>query len=339
MALKLGIVGATGVVGLEARKLAAEILGFPVEMLLFASTARPDDKILALETSRDALRSCDVILNAASSDQAKFIRENMSERQILVDNSSAYRMEKGIPLVVPEVNGTELSSVKSMVSKIVANPNCTAAILCVALSPLKKYGMKRVQVSTYQAASGAGIKGLDELMNQIRDWRADESAPVKGGSVFRHPLFLNVMSHNSPMQAPGTEGELHNEEEWKVIIESQKILAMPQLPMGITSMRVPVLRAHTEAVSIQFDKSVSLEDLKKSLSTADGIKIVDSWQENHFPMPVEAQNQDLVLVGRIRKDLFDPHWAHFLISGDQLRKGAASNALQIIRDLRKTGVI
>ncbi len=335
--LKLGIVGATGVVGIEARNLASEILKQPVELKLFASTERKDENIFALESSVDRLKDCDAILNAAGSEQAQFVREHMLPTQVLIDNSSAFRLDPEVPLVVPEVNGEELKTLLNRPGpKIVANPNCTAAILCVALKPMQRFGLKRVNVATYQAASGAGIKGLEELMHQIRTWKDGDSV-VTGGPVFKHPLFLNVMSHNSSLQAPGEAGELHNEEEWKVIQETQKLLGLKTLPMGVTSMRVPVIRAHTEAVSLHLENAPQLAVIQEAFKKAAGIKVVDDWKENHFPMPVESQNQDLVFVGRIRKDLFDAHWVHFLISGDQLRKGAATNALQILRDLIALG--
>jgi aspartate-semialdehyde dehydrogenase len=331
----IGIVGATGVVGLEARKLAAELLkGLNFELLLFASTARPDEQIHALEAAADRLRSCDYVVNAAGADQARFIREHLKPGAVLIDNSSAFRMEAGVPLVVPEVNGHELAGAARGEQAVVANPNCTAALLCVALKALQPFGIERVIVSTYQAASGAGIKGLEELESQLKN--AFASPTSWSTEVFKHPLLLNVLSHNSPVLPENAPfAALYNEEESKVIEESRKMLGQAKLRISATCVRVPVRRAHTEAVTVDLARDVPLGELREAFAHAAGVHVVDDAARNHFPMPLESQDQDLVLVGRIRKDVSDARTCHFLLSGDQLRKGAASNALQILREIAR----
>jgi aspartate-semialdehyde dehydrogenase len=331
----IGIIGATGVVGLEARKIAAEILkGFPFELVLFASAARPDEGILALEAAVPRLKDCDYVVNAAGAEQAKFAREHLKAGAVLIDNSSAFRMEAGVPLVVPEVNGVELAAAARGEQNVVANPNCTAALLCVALKALAPFSIERVIVSTYQAASGAGIKGLEELEAQLKNaFTAPASWPTE---VFKHPLLLNVLSHNSPvLPEDATFAALYNEEESKVIEESRKMLGQPKLRISATCVRVPVRRAHTEAVTVDLARDVPLADLRTAFAGAAGVRVVDDAIRNHFPMPLESQDQDLVLVGRIRKDVSDARTCHFMLSGDQLRKGAASNALQILREIAR----
>jgi len=331
MRVKIGIVGATGLVGQEAKRLAKELLApFEVDLELFASSARVADdgsKIHSLADSADHLKSCDYIVNAANAEQAEWVAERLGPKQILVDNSSAFRMDAEVPLVVPEVNPAAL---KHIPKRIVANPNCTAAILCVALKPLQQYGLERVVVSTYQAASGAGITGLQELESQLENWK---NAPSTWSTdVFGEPLLLNVLSHNSKVR-PETEaaGALYNDEEWKMIEESRKMLGEPKLWMSATCARVPVKRAHTESVTVDLRADVALATLRELFKKSAGVSYVDVPETRDFPSPQKAQDQDLVLVGRLRKDATHPNTIHMFISGDQLRKGAASNALQIIR--------
>ena len=324
--MKIAIVGATGLVGLEMKNILPEYLP-KAEVFLFASHARPEDNVLDLSQSIDILKTCDYILNAANSEVALELKEHLGPEQILIDNSSAFRLEPGVPLIVPEVNGEFLKSRP----QIVANPNCTAILLCVALNALKEPGFTRVVVSTYQAASGAGIKGLEELDAQIKAVGLGKEIPKP--EVFPAQLFANVLSHNSPIRPENIMGAGYNDEEWKVVEETRKIIDIRHLAISATCIRVPVRRAHTEAVMVDMKSEITLEELRKAFASAPGVKVVDDWNANHFPMPLEAQNQDLVYVGRIRKDAFLPRTVHFMISGDQLRKGAATNAIQICKYL------
>ncbi|MEO5667856.1 MAG: aspartate-semialdehyde dehydrogenase [Bdellovibrionota bacterium] len=331
MSVKVAIVGATGLVGQEAKRLAKELLApFDAELVLFASTARTTGdgfKVHALESSGDLLNTCDYVLNAAGAEQALWVAERLGPKQVLVDNSSAFRMDAQVPLVVPEVNPEAL---KNIPKRIVANPNCTAAILCVALKPLQPFGLDRVIVSTYQAASGAGITGLQELESQLENWKNPPS--TWSTEVFGEPLLLNVLSHNSKVRPESeAQGALYNDEEWKMVEETRKMLSQPDLWISATCARVPVRRAHTESVTVDLAQDVSLQTLRELFKKADGVSYVDVPEERKFPSPQRAQDQDLVLVGRLRKDASRPKTLHMFISGDQLRKGAASNALQIIR--------
>jgi len=335
--MKLGIVGATGVVGQEAWRLASEILGAKdLEVVGFASTARTTDdgkNIHALEESVEEIQSCDFVINAANADQAKWLSGKLGPNSFLVDNSSAFRMNEDIPLVVPEVNGHLLSDYSG---KIVANPNCTAAILCVAMNALKPFGLKRAVVSTYQAASGAGLPGLEELKSQLRQW--DSPVDTWNTEVFGEPLILNVLSHNSMARMdPDGEAFLYNDEEFKVVEESQKILDLKDLWISATCVRVPVIRAHAESVTVDLEKEVNLDTIQEAFAQAPGLKIVDEPLKRSFPSPQKAQDQDDVLVGRIRQDLLHKKTWHFFIAGDQLRKGAEINVLQIVKVLRDRG--
>ncbi|MBS1985220.1 MAG: aspartate-semialdehyde dehydrogenase [Bdellovibrionales bacterium] len=326
----IALVGATGLVGLELRQLLAQapLAGNP-EIRLFASQARPQDKVYALDSSAKELGECDFILNMATSEIGQQLREGMTRAQVLIDNSSAFRMDPDVPLVVPEVNGAMLEAPYS----VIANPNCTTILLCLALNALKDIGLQRVIVATYQAASGAGIKGLEELDAQLK--AAGTGAPLPKPEVFPYPLMLNVLSHNTPLREEGRLGAGYNEEEGKVIEETRKILGISHLPVSATCMRVPVRRAHTEAVTVDLKREVTLDELRKLMAAAPGLKVVDEPALNHFPMPLEAEGVDEVLVGRMRRDVALPRTVHFVISGDQLRKGAALNALQILRKLRE----
>lgn len=344
MSWKLGIVGASGVVGQEAWKLASEFLGNDGDVFAFASSARTlenGQKVLSLEESSELLQECDWIINAASSELGHHLRERLGPHQYLVDNSSAFRMDADVPLVVPEVNGDLLQDYKG---NIIANPNCTAAILCVALAALKPWSIRRVIVSTYQAASGAGIAGLNELSEQLKliaeDGANAEALEKLETPVFGELLAANVLSHNSASRSnPDEPGYLYNDEEYKVVQETCKILGDETLEVSATCARVPVIRAHTESVSVDLDQELSLEELRNAFAHAPGVKVVDDFLKGSFPSPRKAQNQDLVLVGRIRQDIRRTKTWHFFIAGDQLRKGAASNALQICQLLLKNSLL
>ena len=322
---RVAIVGATGLVGLEMLKILKERPeGALFEPVLFASTARPEEKVLDLAQSMGILRECPYVLGAATNDIARLVRENLKPEQVFIDNSSAFRLDPDVPLVVPEVNGDFVQSG----AQVFANPNCTAILLCIALNAFKEVGFMRVVVSTYQAASGAGLKGLEELDAQIK--AVGTGQPVPKSSVFPHQLAQNVLSHNTAIRPVPEMGAGYNDEEWKVIEESRKILDQRHLMISATCIRVPVRRAHTEAVTIDFKNEISLEKARELLAKAPGVKVVDNWEANHFPMPLEAQDQDLVLVGRVRRDPSLAKTIHLILAGDQIRKGAATNALQIM---------
>jgi len=233
--IKVAIVGATGLVGFEMRKLLfPEVAKGRFELFLFASQERPSDGILSLSKSMMELGQCDYILNASSNEVALELKSGLRQAQVLIDNSSAFRMDPQVPLVVPEVNAAVLESLP----QVVANPNCTTILLCVALEALRPAGLGRVIVSTYQAASGAGIKGLEEMEKHLK--AQAEGRPLPQSEVFPFTLAGNVMSHNTSIRSEDVAGSGYNEEEWKVIEETRKILSMLSLPLTATCMRVPV---------------------------------------------------------------------------------------------------
>ncbi len=232
-------------------------------------------------------------------------------------------MDPEVPLVVPEIN---FDSVKPS-DQIIANPNCSAIIMLMAVAPLRALGtIERLIVSTYQCASGAGAMAMRELREQTRDVLEGRPAVPK---VMPHVYAFNVFSHNTVINEYG-----YNDEEWKVIQESRKILGMPELKINVTCVRVPVLRAHSESITVEFDGPAPSEDaVREVLAAAPGVRVVDDRETNHFPMPLEASGQGDVLVGRIRKDVSNPNAICMFVAGDQLLKGAALNAVQIAERL------
>jgi aspartate-semialdehyde dehydrogenase len=265
------------------------------------------------------------LFSAGASISRKFAPAAIKAGAVVVDNSSAFRMDPDVPLVVPEVNPAAMAGHKG----IVANPNCVAAIATVALAPLHNaYPIRRLQMATYQAASGAGAAAMEEL-------RESTAATLRGEDyahkVLPHPYAFNLFSHNADVDLDTG----YNGEEQKVVAETRRLLDAADLPIGITCVRVPVLRAHAMAISVEFDQVVTPEEAVRLLSGAPGLKLVDDRARNHFPMPSEASGQDDVLVGRIRTDLGDPSGKTLalFVAGDQLLKGAALNAVQIAEQL------
>ena len=274
----------------------------------------------------DALAGIDLaLLSAGSGTSRRFAPAAVRHGAIVVDNSSAFRMDENVPLVVPEVNAAALAAH----SGIVAVPNCVAIIAAVPLWPLQQaFGIERVIASTYQAASGAGAAAMAEL-------RASTGAYLAGRdfkpAVLRHPYALNLFSHDTPVD-PDTGA---NDEETKVGRELRKIMRMPGLPIGITCVRVPVLRAHSIALTAELSHPVTPNAVREVLAASPGIRIVDDGERNHFPMPNEASGQGDILVGRIRRDGSDPRerTISLFVAGDQLLMGAALNAVQIAERL------
>ncbi len=328
----VAVVGATGAVGaemlrcLERSTLKTGVLkAFASERSVGKRMAFRDGEVELAALSPDAFVGVDIALFASESDISKqYVPIAVKSGAVAIDNSSAFRMDPSVPLVVPEVNGELIRREQ----KIYANPNCTAAIMIMALWPLhKEAGLKRVIAATYQAASGAGRPAMDELEESTRAYLRGESYAPK---VLPHPYAFNVFSHNT---AIGPDG--YNGEESKVIAEMRKIMSLPQLRVGVTCVRVPVLRAHCMAVTAEFESKLAVDRARDLLSRAPGVKVVDDREKNHFPMPVESSGQYDVLVGRLREDLSDPtgHSLMLFCSGDQLLKGAALNAVQIAERL------
>lgn len=329
----VAIVGATGAVGAELIRCLEE-RDFPTAGLRLLASARSVGKALSYrgrdvwvqELREDSFKGVDLALFAADAQTSRtYAPHARAAGAVVIDNSSAFRMDPDCPLVVPEVNLESLTFSRA----VVANPNCTAIILCMAVAPLqRRFGLRRLQVATYQAASGAGAPAMQELLDSTRahlDGR--EFQP----QVFRHPYAFNVFSHNDAVDPQSG----YNGEEQKVMAETRRILGASNLPVGVTCVRVPVLRAHALAVTAELDAPVPPAAVRECLAEAAGVRVIDDREANHFPMPVEAQGQGDVLAGRIRRDLGDPSGRSvaLFLAGDQLLKGAALNAVQIAEQM------
>lgn len=324
----VAIVGVTGAVGqafldvLEDRK-------FPIASIKFLASERSAGKEIEFAgntyrieaVSESSFDGVDFAFFSAGASVSKAYKEAaLKAGAYMIDNSSAFRMDADTALVIPEVNFDKLSTYDN--NKLIANPNCVAAIMVMALGPIAKlYNPSRVIVSSYQAASGAGAAAVAELKNQTQAI-LNEQEPV--AEVMPHVFAFNLFVHESTIEADGYNGE-----ERKVIDEVRKILSLPELPLTITSVRVPVIRAHSMSLTIDFDESVDMSKIEQALKEAKGVTWVSDEQASHFPMPIEASNQYDVLVGRLRRDLSKDNSIHLFISGDQLLKGAALNAVQI----------
>jgi aspartate-semialdehyde dehydrogenase len=325
--LSVAIVGATGAVGQEFLRL-FEKRQFPVGCLKLLASERSAGKVSKFrgeecvieEAKTTSFSGVDVaFFSAGASRSRQLVPAALEAGALVVDNSSAFRTDPGVPLVVPEINADAIGPA----NYLIAVPNCSAIILLMAVHPLRQLGqIDRLIVSTYQSASGGGAA----MMRLLED---ETKAVVLGTDLPTSPLStryaFNLFSHNTPINEFG-----YNEEEAKVIFESRKILSMPNLKVNVTCVRVPVLRAHTESVTIEFANAApSVEDVQEVLAKAPGVRVVDDRAANRFPTPLDASGQDDVLVGRIRHDLSNPNGLCLLVSGDQLLKGAALNAVQI----------
>ncbi|RYY12866.1 MAG: aspartate-semialdehyde dehydrogenase [Alphaproteobacteria bacterium] len=331
----VAIVGATGAVGVELLR-CLETRGMATSQVRLLASARSAGRTmmfkgetLTVETLDDnSFDGIDIALFSAGSGISKRYADiAVKAGAVVVDNSSAFRMDEAVPLVVPEVNPEALEGHAG----VIANPNCVAAILTIALAPLHRVQpIRRLTVATYQAASGAGAAAMEELRQSTAAYLRDESFEPK---VLPHPYAFNLFSHNAEMDAESG----HNGEELKVVAETRKILGTPELPIGITCIRVPVLRTHAMAVSVEFDEPMAVAQARDLLEGAPGLRVVDDLQRNYYPMPSDATGQDDVLVGRIRRDLGDPtgRTLALFVVGDQLLKGAALNAVQIAERLLK----
>jgi len=253
----------------------------------------------------------------------------MKKGVLVIDNSSAFRMDEDVPLVIPEINWEAVAAHH----RLFPVGNCTAIILMMAVAPLRQLGkLKRLVVSTYQSVSGAGARAMDELQTQMRAIAKGEELSYE---VFPQPIACNLFSHNTPINSHGYNGE-----EWKVIEETRKTMGMPNLAIEVTCVRVPVMRAHSMSVNVEFEAPApAVEELRGALSSAAGIKVVDDRVNNHFPTPCEAADHDDILVGRLRQDASNPNAISLFCSGDQLRKGAALNGIQIAERLVSDGRI
>jgi len=322
----VAIAGATGAVGAEFLKL-LEARDFPIRQLRLLASARSVGKTLRFrgedlpveELTPNAFEGIDIAFFSAGGDRSKeFAPHAVKAGAVVIDNSSAFRMDASVPLVVPEINPEEAFGHQG----IIANPNCSTIQMVVALNPLHQAaGLKRVVVSTYQAVSGAGAKGMEELQQQIRAWTKDEPMQVQ---AFPAQIAFNLFPHIDVFQDNG-----YTKEEMKMVLETQKIMSLPGLPVSATCVRVPVLRAHSEAIWIETERPLSPEEARRILQQAEGIQVVDEPKAGGYPMPWDVAETLDTYVGRIRKDLSHPNGLTFWVVADQLYKGAALNAIQI----------
>lgn len=328
MSVDVAIVGATGAVGQELLSVLTE-RKFPIKSLKLLASARSagqkvefGGKTLTIEElTNDSFGGVKIaFFSAGGSISREFAPAAVKAGAVVVDNTSAFRMKDGIPLVVPEVNPEQIQKHNG----IIANPNCSTIIMNVPVWPLHKVNrVKRIIVSTYQAVSGAGAKGLYELEEQIKAYAAGAAVTP---SLFPYQIINNLFSHNTTISANG-----YNEEENKMVNETRKIFGESKIMVTATCVRIPIPRAHCESVNLEFERPITPEEVRSILAKAPGVKLVDDREKNYFPMPLEASGQDDVLVGRIRQDISrdDGRGIEMFISGDQIRKGAATNAVQI----------
>jgi aspartate-semialdehyde dehydrogenase len=327
-AKNIAIVGATGAVGVEILRV-LERRSFPVGKLKLLASERSVGKTLDFKgkpakvelLERDAFKGIVIAFFSAGATRSReFVPAAKAAGAVVVDNSSAFRMDPNTPLVVPEVNARDLKRHNG----VIANPNCTAAILATAVWPLHQaVGIRKIVVSTYQSASGAGAAAMRELEDQVHQYAEGKEVTH---TVFPHQIAFNLFSHNTKVAENG-----YNEEENKVIEEMRKMFHAPDLPILPTCIRVPVLRAHAVAVSFECERPITEAEARALLAKAPGVRLVDDRERNLFPMPRDASGQDDILVGRIRQDVSDPSGRTIALfaAGDQLLKGAALNAVQI----------
>jgi len=328
MSRRVAIMGATGAVGAEFIKI-LEQRDFALDSLTLLASSRSagkklrfgDEDLIVKELTADSFADVDLVLSSAGGSVSKrFAPCAVEAGAVVVDNTSAFRMDPEVPLVVPEVNAEDIKSHKG----IIANPNCSTIIMNVPVWPLHKASpVRRIVVSTYQAASGAGAAAMAELREGAEAFLQGKAFTPK---VLPHPAAFNVFSHNSEI---GEDG--YNLEERKMVLETRKIFHCGEMLVTATCVRVPVMRAHCEAINLQFANPITPDEVKEILSGAPGVRVVDDRVKNIFPMPLEATDQDDILVGRIRQDLSQPDGCgiEMFVSGDQIRKGAALNAVQI----------
>lgn len=322
----VAILGATGAVGKEMLKVLGE-RNFPInELRLLASKRSAGEEVeyngqkyIIQEATENSFENIDIMLCAAENDISKKLSPAaVKAGAVVVDNSSAFRLDENVPLVVPEVNGEDVKKHKG----IIANPNCSTTIALTAINELNKYSkIKRMIVSTYQAVSGAGVNGISELDNQIKN--ISEGKPVEI-NTFQYQIAYNLIPQIGDFDELG-----YSQEEMKLQNEGRKILHSPDLKVNCTCIRVPVYRSHSESITIETEKEITPEKARELLKNAAGVKLVDDFKNRQYPMPLDTSDQDLIYVGRIRKDISKENSLVLWCCGDQVRKGAATNAVQI----------
>ena len=326
--MKVAIVGASGAVGQEFLRVLDE-QNFPIdELMLFGSkrsagrtyTFKGKEYVVKELCHNDDFKGVDIAFTSAGAGTSKEFAETITKYgAIMIDNSSAFRMDEDVPLVVPEVNGDDVFNTPR---NIIANPNCTTIQMVVALKAINNLSpIKSVHVSTYQAASGAGAAAMDELVNQYKELAEGKEPTIE---KFAYQLAYNVIPHIDVFMDNG-----YTKEEMKMYHETKKIMHAPELNVSATCVRVPVMRAHSEAIWVETERPISVEEAREAFSKANGVVVIDNPANKEYPMPLFVANQDPVYVGRIRKDLTNEKGLSFWVVGDQIKKGAALNAVQI----------
>lgn len=328
----VAVLGATGAVGQEMMKILAE-RNFPVGKLIPLASARSAGKTVTFkgeevtiqEARDDAFEGVDIVLGAAENDIAKRFAPAITQAgAVFVDNSSAFRLDENVPLVVPEINPQDVKNHHGIIS----NPNCSTIITVTAVNALNAISpIRTMTASTYQAVSGAGAGGPVELMGEVEALLKGESYQPK---VFSHQIAFNLIP-----QIGGEQFEGYTSEEMKMQNEGRKIMHLPELKVSCTCVRVPVVRSHSISVSLHFDRPVTVAQAREAIANAPGCRLVDDLSNKQYPMPLDTSDQDIVFVGRIRPDLTDPNGLCLWCCGDQVRKGAATNAIQIAELLVK----
>jgi len=323
---RVAILGATGAVGTELVELLAS-RKFPLADLKLLASPRSagrkmrfqDREIEVEAVGEGCFDDVDLVLASAGGAISRtWAHKAVAAGAVVVDNSSAFRMDPQVPLVIPEINPQAAAKHQG----IIANPNCSTILMAVAVWPLHQVQpVERLVVATYQSASGAGARAMQEVKTQAQ---AILNGEEPQGSAFPYPLAFNLFLHNSKLNDRG-----YCEEEMKMVNETRKIFAVPEMRIAATCVRVPVLRAHSEAVNLEFAQPFEVQGAREIIKAAPGVRLVEDWQANYFPMPMEATGKDDVLVGRIRQDISHPCGLDLWLSGDQIRKGAALNAVQI----------
>ena len=326
--MKVAIVGASGAVGQEFLRVLDE-QNFPIdELMLFGSkrsagrtyTFKGKEYVVKELCHNDDFKGVDIAFTSAGAGTSKEFAETITKYgAIMIDNSSAFRMDEDVPLVVPEVNGDDAFNTPR---NIIANPNCTTIQMVVALKAINDLSpIKSGHGSTYQAASGAGAAAMDELVNQYKELAEGKEPTIE---KFAYQLAYNVIPHIDVFMDNG-----YTKEEMKMYHETKKIMHAPELNVSATCVRVPVMRAHSEAIWVETERPISVEEAREAFSKANGVVVIDNPANKEYPMPLFVANQDPVYVGRIRKDLTNEKGLSFWVVGDQIKKGAALNAVQI----------
>ena len=328
----VAVLGATGAVGQEMIKILQE-RNFPVGKLVPLASARSAGKTLKfkgedvaiVEAKDEAFQGVDIVLGAAENDIAKrFAPAIVKAGAVFVDNSSAFRLDPNVPLIVPEINPEDVKNHHGIIS----NPNCSTIITVTAVNALNALSpIRTMTASTYQAVSGAGAGGPIELINEVE--------AIREGKKYEPKVFSHQIAYNLIPQIGGEQFEGYTSEEMKMQNEGRKIMHLPELKVSCTCVRVPVVRSHSISVSLHFDKHISVKEAQDAIAKAPGCKLVDDLANKQYPMPLDTSDQDIVFVGRIRPDLTDDNGLCLWCCGDQVRKGAATNAIQIAELLVK----